>query len=105
MLEPGSVIPASRAATPVPVEDLVVSLDDFVRSVPLDSLRTVVDELGTAFDGTARPLQQILDGTDAFTDRRRRRAAADPHADPRRADRADDAERRVRLVPGASAAT
>jgi phospholipid/cholesterol/gamma-HCH transport system substrate-binding protein len=68
VLGAGSVIPVSRTSTPVPIEDLVVSLDDFVRSVPLDSLRTVVDQLGTAFDGTAQPLQKILDTTNAFTD-------------------------------------
>ncbi|GAA1286894.1 MlaD family protein [Pseudonocardia aurantiaca] len=67
VLEAGSVIPVSRTSTPVPVEKLVVSLDDFVRSVPLDSLRTVVDELGTGFADTAQPLQRILDTTNAFT--------------------------------------
>ncbi|MGH3567471.1 MAG: MCE family protein [Pseudonocardia sp.] len=67
LLEAGSVIPASRATVPVPVEELVVSLDDFVRSVPLESLQTVVDELGTAFTDTGQPLQKILDTTDAFT--------------------------------------
>lgn len=66
-LSAGTVIPAARASVPVPVEDLVVSLDDFVRSVPLGSLRTVVDELGTAFTGTAQPLQQLLDTTHDFT--------------------------------------
>ena len=68
VLEAGSVIPVSRTSTPVPVEELVVSLDDFVRSVPLDSLRTVVDELGTAFADTGQPLQKLLDTTDAFTE-------------------------------------
>jgi phospholipid/cholesterol/gamma-HCH transport system substrate-binding protein len=67
VLDAGSVIPMSRTSTPVPIEDLVVSLDDFVRSVPLDSLRTVVDQLGAAFEGTAQPLQKILDTTNAFT--------------------------------------
>jgi phospholipid/cholesterol/gamma-HCH transport system substrate-binding protein len=47
---------------------LVASLDDFVRSVPLDSLRTVVDELGTAFADTGQPLQKLLDTTDLFTE-------------------------------------
>jgi phospholipid/cholesterol/gamma-HCH transport system substrate-binding protein len=68
VLEAGSVIPASRATVPVPVEELVASIDDLVRSVPLESLETVVVELGTAFDGTAQPLQRILDTTDAFTE-------------------------------------
>jgi phospholipid/cholesterol/gamma-HCH transport system substrate-binding protein len=67
-LEAGSVIPVARTSTPVPVEQLVVSLDDFVRSVPLDSLRTVVDELGVAFADTAIPLQKLLDTTDLFTE-------------------------------------
>jgi phospholipid/cholesterol/gamma-HCH transport system substrate-binding protein len=67
-LEGGSVIPVGRTSTPVPVEQLIVSLDDFVRSVPLDSLRTVVDELGAAFSNTALPLQKLLDTTNAFTE-------------------------------------
>lgn len=67
MLDSGSVIPASRTTTPVPVEDLVTSVDDLVRSVPLDSLRTVVDELGTAFNGTGPQLATLLDTSDAFT--------------------------------------
>src|ERR1700754_1433382 len=60
MLQAGTVIPMERTSTPVPVEQVVVSLDDFVRSVPLDSLRTVVDELGTGFANTAQPLQKLL---------------------------------------------
>lgn len=67
MLTDGSVIPVGRTSVPVPVEELVVGVDDLVRSVPLESLRTVVAELGTAFDGTARPLQKILDTSDAFS--------------------------------------
>jgi len=67
-LTAGSVVPVSRTSVPVPVEELVVSVDEFVRSVPRDSLRVVVDELGTAFADTARPLQEILDATDAFTE-------------------------------------
>jgi phospholipid/cholesterol/gamma-HCH transport system substrate-binding protein len=67
-LQAGSVVPVARTSTPVPVEQLVVSLDDFVRSVPLDSLRTVVDELGVGFADTAQPLQKLLDTTDLFTE-------------------------------------
>ncbi len=67
MLRAGSVIPASRASTPVPIGDLIVNVDTFIRSVPLDSLRTVVDELGTAFTGTGPELQRLLDSTDVFT--------------------------------------
>jgi phospholipid/cholesterol/gamma-HCH transport system substrate-binding protein len=66
-LHAGSVIPASRTTTPVPIGDLIAHLDTFLRSVPLDSLRTVVHELGTAFTGTGADLQLLLDSTDAFT--------------------------------------
>lgn len=67
-LQDGSVIPVDRTSTPVPVEELVVGVDDLARSVPLQSLQTVVSELGTAFDGTAGPLQRILATTDAFSE-------------------------------------
>lgn len=67
MLDGGSVIPVARTTVPVSIEDLVVSLDDFVKTVPLDSLRTVVDQLGTAFGNTAQPLQKLLDTSNEFT--------------------------------------
>jgi phospholipid/cholesterol/gamma-HCH transport system substrate-binding protein len=67
MLAAGSVIPQNRTTVPVSVEDLVVSLDDFVKTVPLDSLRTVVDQLGMAFANTAQPLQKLLDTSNEFT--------------------------------------
>jgi len=67
VLAAGSVIPASRVSTPVPVEDLVLQVDTFVRTVPLDSLRTVVDELGTGFTGTGPELAILLETSDAFT--------------------------------------
>lgn len=67
MLAAGSVIPAARTGTPVAIGDLVANLDSFIASVPLNSLRTVVDELGTAFTGTGPDLQTLLDSTDAFT--------------------------------------
>ncbi|WP_374213058.1 MCE family protein [Crossiella sp. SN42] len=63
----GSVISVDRTATPPPVETLLANLDGLTTSVPLDSLRTVVDELGTAFDGTGPQLQRLLDTTSVFT--------------------------------------
>lgn len=66
-LAAGSVVPVSRTVTPVGIEELTVTLDDFVRTVPLDSLRTVVDELGQGFTNTAQPLQQLLDTTGQFS--------------------------------------
>jgi phospholipid/cholesterol/gamma-HCH transport system substrate-binding protein len=67
MLSAGSVIPASRTSTPVETGKLITNLDAFIRSVPLESLRTVVQELGTAFTGTGPELQRLLDSTDMFT--------------------------------------
>jgi phospholipid/cholesterol/gamma-HCH transport system substrate-binding protein len=66
-LQSGATIPVGRTSTPVGVEDVVTNLDTFVKSVPLDALRTVVAQLGTAFAGTAQPLQQLLDTTSTFT--------------------------------------
>lgn len=67
MMAAGTVIPVGRTTIPVHVEDMVVNLDDLVRTVPLDSLRTVVNELGDGFANTAQPLQQLLDTTGQFT--------------------------------------
>jgi len=67
MLQRGSVIPATRVSIPVQVDQVVTDLDAFVRSVPLDSLRTVVDELGKGFANSAIPLQRLLDTTNEFT--------------------------------------
>jgi phospholipid/cholesterol/gamma-HCH transport system substrate-binding protein len=66
-LASGGTIPPARTSTPVGVEDLVGHLDTLVRSVPLDSLRTVVSELGIAFADSAQPLRRLLDTTSEFT--------------------------------------
>ncbi|MDN5857712.1 MAG: MCE family protein [Pseudonocardia sp.] len=68
MLTGGSVITAENIETPVPVGVFVASVDDLVRSVPLDQLRLVVDQLGVAFAGTGQPLQRLLDTTGEFVD-------------------------------------
>ncbi|MER8184632.1 MlaD family protein [Kitasatospora sp. NPDC094015] len=62
-LRDGSAIARADTATPAPVTDLLGHVDALVGSVPLDSLRTVVDEFGQAFDGQADNLQALLDGT------------------------------------------
>jgi phospholipid/cholesterol/gamma-HCH transport system substrate-binding protein len=72
-LAAGSLIPRSATKTPPPVENLLTNLDSFAKSVPTDSLRTVVDELDTAFNGTGPDLQVLLDNTRSFT------AAANQH--------------------------
>ena len=72
-LQDGSVIQQAATKTPLPVEDLMTNLDSFSKSVPTDSLRTVVNELGTAFRDNGGNLQRIIDTTGEFT------AAAQQH--------------------------
>ncbi|MEQ3550535.1 MCE family protein [Pseudonocardia nematodicida] len=71
-LAAGSVIDEARTRTPVQIETVLADLDRLVSTVPLDSLRTVVSELGQGFENTGRPLQQLLDTGGEFT-----RAATD----------------------------
>jgi len=63
----GSVIALDRTAIPPSPESVLTNLDALVRSVPVESLRTVVDELDTAFTGAGEPLQRLLDSTDSLT--------------------------------------
>lgn len=63
----GSVIPRDRTTIPPAADTVLSNLDTFVRGVPTDSLRTVVDELNTAFSGTGPDLQRLLDTTGQFT--------------------------------------
>ncbi|MCE7001398.1 MCE family protein [Kibdelosporangium philippinense] len=63
----GSVIPSDRTSIPPATETMLSNLDGLVRSVPVDSLRTVVDELNTAFAGTGNDLQLLLDSAGQFT--------------------------------------
>lgn len=66
-LRDGSVIPSSRASTPVPTEQVIEDLDSLASSVPTDALRTVVDESYNAFRGAGDDLQVLLDTTREFT--------------------------------------
>ena len=67
-LEDGSVIVEANTATPIPIEEVLASVDTFARSVPLDDLRTTVVELGTAFDAKGDDLQVLLDSLNSFTE-------------------------------------
>jgi phospholipid/cholesterol/gamma-HCH transport system substrate-binding protein len=62
-LRAGSVIARNRTALPPSTQSVLTGLDTFTRSVPTDDLRTVVDELGTAFGGTGPQLQTLLDSS------------------------------------------
>jgi phospholipid/cholesterol/gamma-HCH transport system substrate-binding protein len=62
-LRAGSVIPQSRTSLPTSTEELLVSLDRLVQSVPKRALHTVVTELGRTFDGTGTDLANLLDSS------------------------------------------
>lgn len=53
---------------PAPVTDVLTSVDDLASSVPLEDLRTVVDEFGKAFDGHGDDLQVLLDSGSDFVE-------------------------------------
>ncbi|MEU7530874.1 MlaD family protein [Saccharothrix sp. NPDC042600] len=64
----GSVISQWQTRLPLPVEQVLTSLDDLARSVPVESLRTVVEELDNALRGAGPDLQVLLDATREFTE-------------------------------------
>ena len=66
-LQGGAVIPAAKTTTPVSTERLIGDLDTLAASVPVDSLRTVVDQSYDAFRGTGGDLQKLLDTARSFT--------------------------------------
>ncbi|MFB9834479.1 MCE family protein, partial [Actinoallomurus acaciae] len=66
-LKNGATIPRAATQTPPPVTNVLTNVNDLAASVPLDSLRTVVDELGKAFQGQGENLQTLLDGASDFT--------------------------------------
>lgn len=65
-LRNGTVIPASRTGVPLPPEVLLTNLDALVRSVNPQDLTTVINELGTAFEGSETALRQLLDASSAL---------------------------------------
>ena len=65
-LASGSVIPLGRTRIPIDTTTLLVDVNNLVTSVDTDNLRTVVDELGQAFEGTGPDLARILDTSSEF---------------------------------------
>lgn len=59
-------ISEQHGTTPLPPQKLINNLDALNRSVPTQSLRTVVTELGKAFAGTGSDLQKLLDTSSSF---------------------------------------
>ncbi|MFL6158666.1 MAG: MCE family protein [Marmoricola sp.] len=62
----GSVIEPKDTAVPVSTTEILTNLDQLVRSVPQDQLRTVVGELGAAFQGTGPDLARLIDTSNEF---------------------------------------
>ncbi|QIX28054.1 MCE family protein [Nocardioides sp. JQ2195] len=65
-LEDSSEIPTVDTRTPIPTAKLLGDISATVNSVDQDDLRTVVHELGLAFDGTGEDLGQIIDTSNSF---------------------------------------
>ncbi|MDO9378213.1 MAG: MlaD family protein [Nocardioidaceae bacterium] len=65
-LEGGSSIPRDRTAIPLDTQTLLVDVNNLVNSVDKSNLKTVVNELGTAFNGTGRDLGRIIDTSNSF---------------------------------------
>ncbi len=65
-LEDGAIIPQDRTSIPVPVEQMLLSLDGLVGSIDQENLRIVVDELGQAFAGAGAgdDLGRLIDNGD-----------------------------------------
>jgi phospholipid/cholesterol/gamma-HCH transport system substrate-binding protein len=60
----GDVIPQERTDIPVPVEQLLLNLDQLVGSLDQENLRILVDELGQAFAGSGDDLGRLIDNGD-----------------------------------------
>ena len=65
-LENKSEIQVANTRTPIQTDELLTNLSDTISSVDIEALRTTVLELGTAFDGTGRDLQRIIDTGNSF---------------------------------------
>lgn len=67
-LEDGSVIPRSSTTLPLPVQTFLSDVDSLTASVPTEDLRTVVNELDNALQGSGPDLQLLMDTARSFTD-------------------------------------
>ncbi|WP_295701987.1 MlaD family protein [Lapillicoccus sp.] len=66
-LAAGSHVAVAASDLPIDINTLLLHVDGFVQSVPQDSLRTVVDELGNATKGSGENIQVLVDAGRAFT--------------------------------------
>ncbi|KGN33777.1 mammalian cell entry protein [Knoellia sinensis KCTC 19936] len=67
VLATGDVIPRKDTAYPIRVDELLLHVDKTVKSVDQEDLRTVIDELGTGFEGSGPDLGRLIDNGDLLT--------------------------------------
>jgi phospholipid/cholesterol/gamma-HCH transport system substrate-binding protein len=67
-LADGDRVMGSAASLPPSTDELLTSIDSFVKSVDPNDLQTVVTELGTMFRGNAENLRIIIDSGTQFVD-------------------------------------
>lgn len=60
-LEDGSTIAPVDTRTPLPVENVLASTNQLIKTIPLEGLTTTVRELGAAFDDKGEDLQVLVD--------------------------------------------
>ncbi|OIV36027.1 ABC transporter substrate-binding protein [Mangrovactinospora gilvigrisea] len=65
-LADGATVPEAQTSTPAPVTSVLRSVDALASSVPLDKLRTVIDEMDSVFAGHGEDLQVLLDTSSSF---------------------------------------
>lgn len=65
-LKSGTNITEVNTEIPIKTSDLLVNVNDLVKSVDTNSLKILVNELGTAFAGTGQDLGRIIDTQSAF---------------------------------------
>ncbi|MEP6666795.1 MAG: MCE family protein, partial [Nocardioidaceae bacterium] len=65
-LHEGSQIGRDDTRTPLAATTLLVDLDQLVNSVDKNDLRTVIDQLGTAFKGAGPDIATIIDTSNSF---------------------------------------
>lgn len=66
-LADGSVIRRDKTTLPVTPDTLLANVDKLVASIPLDSLRTVVDESYLAFADAGPEMERLLDAAHSFS--------------------------------------
>lgn len=63
-LEDGDTIPIDRTSVPTSAGTLLTNANDLLNSIPLEALRTTVDETYDALDGTGPALGRMIDASD-----------------------------------------